>query len=353
MPTATPTPEPTATPTPAPTPTPTATPEPTATPTPAATATPTITPTPSFQESLARAQRAVVELKASGNTWTGVAFTAEGEIITSSQDLGAAPLAEFRFADGATGQAWAVGRDDNSGLALLRPVGAARTYSFLPFGSAQPAPNATMGLVQYTGAVGAAPTAFNTRITGFRQGFSGYNYLQIQAADNTTTNGAVVVNATGQIQGIRLPREHLVSKAIATASEVYAIASAEVGSIAVPLLRGGGQNVCLRPSAGAGGSVPSAPPSFPVIFYGGISIDGQSAPRGTRIYARLIKAGKADAWDCFVTKQPGRYDFPVDVPEGGYDNARVEFWVEGELSGVTGVYDTGRVGLTVPLNLAF
>ena len=208
-----------------------------------------------------------------------------------------------------------------------------------------------MGLIQFSGVAGPAPTAFNTRVTAVRLGFNGRTYLQIQAADNVTTNGAVVVNAAGQIQGIRLPKEYLVSKGIATASEVYAVAAAGAPSIAASLLREGGQNGCPRSSVG--GSVPNAPPTFPVIFYGGVSIDGQSAPSGTPIYARLIKAGKADAWDCFVTTQAGRYDFPIDVPEGGYDNARVEFWVDGELSSVTGVYDTGRVGLTANLDLAF
>lgn len=292
-------------------------------------------------------------MKAGGNTWTGVAFNAQGEIITTSQDLGNAPLAEFRFADGTTGQAWARGRNDIVGLALLRPVGAARTYPFLPFASSPPAVNTAYGLVQYSGVAGAAPTAFSTRVTRFRPGFNGYNYLQIQAGDNTATNGAVVINAAGQIQGIRLPRAYLVSKAIGAASEVYAVASAEVRARAVPLLRREGPNDCPRPSVGAGGRVPSAPPTFPVIFYGQVDIDGQSAPRGARIYARLIKAGKSDAWDCLTTRQGGRYEFPVTVDEGGYDNAKVEFWVDGKLSSVTGVYNTGRVGLIVNLDLAF
>ena len=311
----------------------------------------TITPTPSFQESLALARSAVVELKASGNTWTGVAFNAEGEIITSAQDLSNAPLAEFRFANGVSGQAWVAGRDDtNSGLALLRPVGAARTYPFLPLAGSQPAVNTAMGLVQYTGAPNAAPTARNTRITGFRPGFSGYNYLQVQAANNTTTNGALIVNAMGQAQGIRLPLAYLMRNGIATSNEVYAVASGEVGSIAVPLLRGGQSNCAsgLRHVAG-----PNSPPPLPIIFWGDLSIDGQIAPRGTLLYARLVKQGKPDAWACFVTKTPGRYDSSVAISESGYDDARVEFWTGGRMASATSVYDTRRPGETVNLDLAF
>ncbi len=291
-------------------------------------------------------------MKAGGNTWTGVAFNAQGEIITSSQDLGNAPLAEFRFADGATGQAWVAGRDDNSGLALLRPVGASRTYPFLPFSSGQPSVNAAMGLVQYSGTPNAAPTVFNTRITGFRPGFSGYNYLQIQAADNATTNGALVVNAIGQIQGIRLPRAFLVRNAISTGNEVYVVASAEVGSIAVPILRGG-QSGCPPKQASGTDGVPSAPPAFPVIFHGNMTIGGQGAPVGSLLYARLIKQGKPDAWDCFSTTTRGEYDFPVDVPEGGYEDARVEFWSGGRMASATSVYDTSRPASSVSVNLAF
>ena len=309
----------------------------------------TPTPAPSFQGSLALARSAVVELKAVGYTWTGVAFKAEGEIITSAQDLGNAPLAEFRFANGVSGQAWVAGRDDaNSGLALLRPVGPARTYPFLPLASSQPAVNTAMGLVQYTGAPNATPTARNTRITGFRPGFRGYNYLQVQAADNTTANGAVVVNAMGQVQGIRLPLEYLARNGIAASNEVYAVASREVESIAVPLLRGG-QSSCAPKSGGVGDM--SSLPAFPVIFYGNLSIDGQVAPQGTLLYARLIKQGKPDAWDCFATKTRGRYDFPVAVSEGGYDDARVEFWTGGRMASATSVYDAGR--LSVNLDLAF
>ena len=245
------------------------------------------------------------------------------------------------------------GRDDtNSGLALLRPVGPARTYPFLPLAGSQPAVNTAMGLVQYTGAPNAAPTVQNTRITGFRPGFSGYNYLQVQAANNTTRNGALVVNAMGQAQGIRLPLEYLMRNGIATSNEVYAVASGEVGSIAVPLLRGG-QSGCPPKGGGVGDGVPSSPPAFPVIFYGNLSIDGQVAPRGTLLYARLVKQGKPDAWDCIPTSSAGEYDFPVDVSEGGYDDARVEFWTGGRMAGATSVYDTGRPGSSVNLNLAF
>ena len=292
-------------------------------------------------------------MQASGNTWTGVAFNAEGEIITSAQDLGAAPLAEFRFSNGVSGQAWVAGRDDtNSGLALLRPVGPARTYPFLPLAGSQPAVNTAMGLVQYTGAPNAAPTVQNTRITGFRPGFSGYNYLQVQAAHNTTRNGALIVNAMGQAQGIRLPLEYLTRNGIATSNEVYAVASGEVGSIAVPLLRGG-QSSCASGQGGLVDGVPSAPPTFPVIFHGNLSIDGQVAPQGTLLYARLVKQNKPDAWDCISTSMAGEYDFPVTTSEGGYDDARVEFWVDGRMASVTSEYDTNRPGITIPLNLVF
>ena len=324
-------------------------------PPPTSAATPTPTPTrattPSFQESLALARSAVVELTASGNTWTGVAFNAEGEIITSAQDLSNAPLAEFRFANGVSGQAWVAGRDDaNSGLALLRPVGPARTYPFLPLASSQPAINTAMGLVQYTGAPNGAPTARNTRIIGFRPGFSGYNYLQVQAANNTTRNGALIVNALGQAQGIRLPLEYLTRNGIATSNEVYAVVSREVESIAVPLLRGG-QSSCAPKSGGVGDM--SSLPALPVIFYGNLSIDGQAAPRGTLLYARLIKQGKPDVWDCIPTRSAGEYVFPVVVSEDGYDDARVELWTGGRTASATSVYDTSRPGSAVKLSLAF
>ena len=317
----------------------------------ASTPTPTPTPTPpSFQRALTLARNAVVELKAGGSTWTGIVFNARGDIIASSQDLGNAPLADFRFADGTSGQAWAHGRNDDLGLALLRPVGAARTYPFLPFASGQPAVNAPMGLIQFSGVADAAPTVFNTRVTAVRPGFNGRTYLQIQAADNVTTNGAVVVNAAGQIQGIRMPSLFLLNAGVGGPGQVFACTAADIGAN-IPLLQSGIFWFSQSPDPCDVGTIPP----IPIIYQGSLSVNGQVAPAGTRVYARVRATGRPDVWKSVWTNAEGQYTFPIAVCVSGYNGATIEFWSNAKKASATSVYNWtgGYAGAVVKLDLAF
>ena len=349
-----------ATPTPAP-PTPPATltpvpptppPPPTIAPTPVPfTPTPTPAPTPApanFAEALERARSAVVELRAGGNVWTGVFFSEHGEIITTSEGLGASPIALFRVQGGPSGYAWVTGRDDNAGLALLEPVGEPRSYDYIPFSADQPLLNQGVGVVQYSG-LSSAPETRNTIVTGFRPSFTGYNYLQIRIADAATANGAVIVNADGEIQGLRMPSSFIAANNVGRRGEVFAVASAGVGGNAVPSLRGGLS--VIRPSAISPNQ--NIIPPIPLIFYGTMTVDGLLAPGGTRIYARVQAPGRPDVWFSRQTTTLGQYDFPVSVPDRGYSRATVEFWTAGRVADATGAYRTGSPGSSSKLDLAF
>ena len=350
-----------ASPTPTPTPPPTIPSGPPTLPpfVPGATATPTPTPPPtsrpsaSLQEAQALARRAVVELKAGGNTWTGVAFNAQGEIITTSQDLGNAPLAEFRFADGTTGQAWAHGRNDIVGLALLRPVGAARTYPFLPFASSPPAVNTAYGLVQYSGVAGAAPDLLDTAIIGARPALGGCSWLQsswlqIRASGSATANGAVMFTTSGEIQGIRMPSLFLLNSNVGNPGEVFACTAADIRTT-IPLLRAG-QSIINAPRDSC--DVGTIPP-FPIIYHGNLSVNGQAAPEDTRVYARLRATGRPDIWKSVRTNAAGQYTFPIAVCVSGYNGATIEFWSNAKKASATSDYNPTGGGARVELNLAF
>ena len=347
--TPTPTPAPTATPIPAP---PTPPPPPTAVPTPVP-ATPTPTPAPTaapanFAEAIARAKRAVVELTAGDNTWTGVIFSEAGEIITTSVGLGASPIADFRIEGGPSGQAWVTGRDDNAGIALLQPIGASRSYDFIPFSADQPLLNQGVGVVQY-GSLSTAPETRNTIVTGYRPSFTGYNYLQIRVADAATSDGAVVINADGKILGLRMPSSFVTANNIGRRGEVFAVASAGVGSGAVPLLRSG-LSVIKPPPPTANQNII---PPIPLIFHGTVTVDGLLAAPGTRLYARVQAPGRPDVWFSRQTSTLGQYDFPISVPDRGYTRATVEFWTAGQAADAVGMYRTSSPGSSAKLNLAF
>lgn len=345
--TPTPTPAPTAPATPIPTP-PTPPPPPTASPTPIP-PTPTPAPTPAnFAEALTRAKTAVVELTAGENTWTGVIFSENGEIITTSAGLGASPIADFRIEGGASGQAWVAGRDDNAGLALLRPIGAPRSYDYIPFSSDQPLLNQGVGIVQY-GVLSPAPETRNTIVTGYRPSFTGYNYLQIRVADAATSDGAVVINADGKILGLRMPSAFVTANNVGRRGEVFAVASAGVGSGAVPLLRAG-LSVIKPPPPTANQNII---PPIPLIFYGTVTVNGLLASPGTRLYARVQAPGRPDVWFSRQTSTLGQYDFPISVPDRGYTRATVQFWTAGQAADAVGMYRTSSPGSSARLNLAF
>lgn len=343
------TPAPTATPAPVP---PTPPPPQTIAPTPVPfTPTPSPAPTPApanFAEALERARGAVVELRAGANVWTGVFFSEHGEIITTSEGLGASPIALFRVQGGPSGYAWVTGRDDNAGLALLEPVGGSRSYAYIPFSADQPLLNQGVGVVQYSG-LASAPETRNTIVTGFRPSFTGYNYLQIRIADAATANGAVIVNADGKIQGLRMPASFIAANNIGRRGEVFAVASAGIGGNAVPALRGGLS--VIKPSAISPNQ--NIIPPIPLIFYGTMTVDGLLAPAGTRIYARVQAPGRPDVWFSRQTSVLGQYDFPVSVPDRGYSRATVEFWTAGRVADATGAYRTGSPGSSSKLDLAF
>ena len=331
---------------------PTPPPPPTSAPTPVPfTPTPSPAPTPApanFAEALQRARSAVVELTAGDNVWTGVIFSEYGEIITTSDGLGASPIADFRIQGGASGQAWVIGRDDNAGLALLQPIGESRSYDYIPFSADQPLLNQGVGIVQY-GGISSAPETRNTIVTGFRPSFTGYNYLQIRIADAATANGAVVVNADGKIQGLRMPASFIAANNIGRRGEVFAVASAGVGSNAVPYLRGG-LSVIQPPAISPNQNII---PPIPLIFYGTLRVDGLLAPAGTRLYARVQAPGRPDVWFSRQTTMLGQYDFPISVPDRGYSRATVQFWTAGRVAEATGMYRTGSPGSSSNLDLAF
>ena len=346
-PTATPTPTPTHTPTPTPTHTPT--PTPTHTPTPSApTATPTPTPLPGPDEVLEIAARASVRLTANDEVWTGVVISENGEILTTSAALGEAPLANFVLNNGTRGEAWVTGRDDNAGLALLTPISLTPPYDFIGLSAQPPSIGSQLGLVQHSEFTQAVDKRF-TRVSGY-QPLLGYSFMRLDAADNSTADGAILVNEAGRIQGIRMPSLWLLQKAVGNPGEVLAMDTAQIGSTVIPSLRTG--SIHIAPLTQLGN--PDAYPPIPVIFYGHIAVDSVDTQPNTLVYTRLMKEGQPDHWESDQTSDLGRYIANVSKPSSAYNGGTVEFWVNGKKANETGTITAATSpGSTVKLDLTF
>ncbi len=329
-----------AAPTPTPTPQPpTPTPEPTATPTPTPTPPPpTPTPTLSPQQVISMAEPALVYLKAGGNAWNGV-MVGNGLILTTSTNLGMAPVADFKTEAGVSGQAWVVGRDDNLDLALLQVV---NNNGNLPFLKVDPLSAPAVGddliLLQFT-AGGASVDARTARVIGVRQDLSsGIQFIQVQAQSGTGAEGAVLIDQQGHLRGIRMAESHMIAIGLGQTGEVYGASAQALANLVIPRLQSG---VVVVQQPGSGSGTPNSPPPLPAIFQGNATFNGAPLASGKRVYVHLSKSGLPDLWFSDEVTTSGKYTLVAAPFTSGYDGASVEFWVDATKATQTSTYQAG------------
>ena len=332
VPTATPTPTATATPTPTPTHTPTATPTLTPTPTVAPTQSPTPVPAYTLEEAAALTRDAVVKLTLGENTWTGAVISEGGEIITVSAPLGNAPEVTFTLADGTEGTAWVTGRSDEQGLALLTPLGDPRTYASVALSSDVPTIGDRMVLMQYDPFNGL-PDPRPVTARGFIFSLLGYGFIQLHIGDNSAFDGAALINDQAKLQGIRMPAAWLTQRGVGEPKQVYAATAADLGASIIPQLRTGYTQISPPPESSIGPVGP--PPQIPLVILGNITVDGQPAPAGARLYAKVSKEGRPTLWFTRQIVDPGDYDLPISLNVSTYLNATIEFWMDAKASPAT------------------
>ena len=290
----------------------------------------------------------MVRLLANDHVWTGAVISDSGEILTTSAALESAPIATYTLDNGTQGEAWVMGRDDDSGLALLRPLVPSLPYEFIRLSPQAPTIGDELRLLQHSGfstAIDQRPTS----VSGYKPGILGFNYMQIRAADNSTADGAMLIDNQGRIQGIRMPSAWLLRHQIANPGEVYAVDAAQVGSTAIPSLRAGRYHTEPAPPGRDIGTIPP----IPNLFSCNITVDGASAPVGAQVYARLMQPGQPDHWESDATTDLGYALVTVSAPSNSYHGAVVEFWANGKRASATGTYDANNQGTTVSLDLAF
>lgn len=279
-PTATPTVTPTATPTPTMTPTvtPTATPTftPTATPTFTPTATPTFTPTPTPTQTTGqiaqKARESLVQVRGVNNALgTGVIVDANGFIVTSSTLVAKLETVTVLFSSAQQATAQVVGTDEGSGLALVKVD---RT-------GLVPAKFASKIFVAGDDAIGVAMAAgvnldVSTGIvSSSKTDSTGRTFLTSAAFKTTFYYGGAVINRNAEFVAIGVQDPDTAD------TNIVGLAVTDVQK-AIPDLRKGAHyyNPTTCPAS------PDFPP-FPITYNGTITINGQPAPQGTVVFAKV------------------------------------------------------------------
>lgn len=278
--------------------------------------------------------------------WTGVVISEAGEILTTSHTLGDAPIVDIELWDSTRGQACVTGRDDDIGLALLKPFLGHRSYDFIEFSGTAPTLGNQLRLLQHSR---FSPSLDHriTRVNEYRSVNGGYDYFRIQTV-GSTPDGAVIMDHNDQVQGIRMPSLWLLQNEIGDPGDVWAIDAPKVATTALPLLRSGRMHIVPW----WWGGISTSPGVLPVTFHGELTVDGVPAPVGSAVYARVSKEGQPDYWTADPTGEAGYYFLHVDAPPNIYAGATIEFWMDCRRASATAVYDQPQ-GSTVDLDLAF
>ena len=344
--TATHTPTPTATATHTPTPVPTSTPTHTPTPVPTATPTHTPTPEPSPQRGVEVAQGGMVRLTAGSANWSGMMLK-PGEIVTTTSNIGTAPLVEFTTFGGQKGVAWITGRHNNYNIALFDVLEPSGEYAVIPTENVtvpnQGEPLATM---QFVGAAGQLQKG-NTSVAGTVQHLTSFFwYFQLFGAPAPGSEGGAVVDGFGNLRGMRMEEQHMNDIGLGFPGASYALAAESLISV-LPVVRGNIDTSSSRLDCPSG-----RPPPRPATFTGRVTIGGSAAPAGTVVYARLVapRADLDDVWRPFTLSARSGNLITVSLPTcepRNYTNATVEFWINGKKGSATGTYNT--LGAPIPV----
>ena len=269
-------------------------------------------------------------------------------MLTTSRNLGLAPLADFTTADGRTGRAWVVGRNDALDIALLVAVGTVGGFDFVPIGAGGGLtvddPVLVLGYPQL---LDAPLDRRQARILGIRSDLnSGARYAQLQVAAVAGTEGGGMFDTLGQLAGLRMTEEQMIRLGLGRGGEVYALASESLGGFILRQLEGGLSNIL---ETGAGNDE-NAFPGLPAVYSGVVRDGGSVAVAGSaRVHARVVRPGKPDLWYASDIFAGGMFQISVNAA-AGYNNSTVEFWRDRQMAAETRDYSPGFASITVHLN---
>lgn len=290
----------------------------------------------------------LVRLEVGGVQWSGVVIDAEkGLVLTTSRELGASPLVSVVRPDGTVLTGWVRGRDDRRNLALVEVTPDGLTAAVLGDSEALSVGN-ELAVLGYPEDRPTRPLIVSAPVSGIRQDFeTGVRYVETASLFRKGTQGGPLVNARGEVMAIRMSDEAAVEAGIPVLQGAYAITITSAKRV-LPDLEAGVVQIIPRPGPNVGD--PGSPPPLPSQYSGTVSLQGQAAPVGLRLYARLQKSGLPDLWFSVELQTAGQYAVVVGPLSGRYDQGTVEFWMDGLKAQQT---VTWRASKFETLNLVF
>ncbi len=283
----------------------------------------------------------MVKLTAGSSQWSGVMIDPSGIIVTTSLNLGTAPLVSFRTFDGATGLAWVAGRDDNLDLAVLEVLNPGQQFAFVKVSSDDPPTRNEDLVLMHFKALGVAAEKFNSAVVGSRQDAgTGITYLQVQGFSVGDEDGGAVFDAAGRLRGLRMDSDRMISIGIGRIGEAWAMDSFALASSMIPRLQAG---VSIINSTAGQCTDLGSPPPIPAIYKGDVSVGGVPAPVGLRMYARATKTSTGDElWFSQPIADVGRYFLTISICDPSFANQVVDFWLNAQPSPTRSVYAVGK-----------
>ena len=267
----------------------------------------------------------MVRLSSGENRWTGVMIDSQGFILSTSKQLGQAPLADYVTASGRSGQAWIIGRDDTLDIGLYQVIGGESNFDAVAVSQMDaPQPDSDVVVLGYPAASANAPLdRAQVRVLGIRTDLnSGARYVQIQSPIVIGTEGGGVFDNSGGLAGLRMTEEQLTALGLGRTGEAYAVLAGSLIDFIIPQLRGGVLVVDVPRPIGSD----VQPPSLPNVFTGSIRVDGLPAQAGDfPLFVRLTKQGLPDIWARTAIGQGGSFQASISAPDS-YGGGAVEFW---------------------------
>jgi S1-C subfamily serine protease len=279
--------------------------------------------------------------------WSGVMIGADGRLLTTSRNLGTAPLVDVTMADGRVAQAWVAGRNDALDIALLVIIESTGGFDFVP-----PGPTGTVSIDESVLVLGY-PNGLNSpldqrqaRILGIREDLNSQaRYMQVLVTQIDGSEGGGLFDLLGQLVGVRMTEKQMIRLGLGRSGEVYALSTDSLQSFVIRQLEEGLSNIILSDSDIDEYTFPG----LPNVFTGTLFEDGQSAIAGsTPVHARVFKPGYPDIWTSAVIAAGGAYQLSVNAGNN-YQNATVEFWRDKKRAAVQRTYSSGFAAVSLDL----
>ena len=259
-------------------------------------------------------------------------------VLTVSQSLGMGPKVVIETEGGQRFDGWIVGRDDDVNLALIRIEGA--SLPGIEVGSSQSVVVGEETLllgypVQRPGSIFAAQGS----VVALRRDFiTGLDFLQLNHLPMLGTEGAPVINRQGELIGLNVNLAFVEELGIATGSSSFALVSDFI-TLQMNSLTAGVHNLSIDPTLRP---VPtpssSQPPLQSLTFSGAVTVGGNPAPLGARLYATIVHPSLVDIWSSVLIKANGEYEIFVGALNQSYNKAPIEFYMDGVKSAATATY---------------